>query len=137
MVAKRNGGVWWWLVGLFACIFLIGPVIDLFQRTQTGQGTRTGVIVKLSYKGRISRSWEGDLMLGGVQSGQLWAFSLDPTDPTSASLAQLLQSAELSATPVTLSYRQHFIGPWRTDTNYLVDSIAPSSGASRESGSRR
>ena len=35
-------------------------------------------------------------------------------------VAKALQAVELSATPVTLKYQQHFIGPWSTDTNYLV-----------------
>ena len=131
MVTSRSGRGWWVLVALFGLIFLIAPVIDLFQRTQTGEGTRTGVIVKLSYKGRFHRSWEGDLMLGGVQSGQLWAFSLDPTDPATPSMAQALQSAELSASPVTLSYKQHFVGPWSTDTNYLVRQVALGAAAPR------
>jgi hypothetical protein len=126
VATNRNRGIWLWLVVLFGAIFLISPVIDLFQRTQTGDGTRTGVVVKLSYKGRFHRSWEGDLMLGGVQSGQLWAFSLDPGDSSTASLAQAIQAAELSAKPVTLSYHQHFIAPWHTDTNYLVYQLGPS-----------
>lgn len=137
MVTKRNARGWWVLVALFGVIFVIAPVINLFQRTQTGEGTRTGVVVKLSYKGRFHRSWEGDLMLGGVQSGQLWAFSLDPNDPATRSLAQALQRAELSATPVTLSYEQHFIGPWSTDTNYLVKQVAPGASAPHNSEAPR
>ena len=114
------------LVLTFGAIFLIVPTIDLFGRTQSGEGTRSGVVVKLSYKGRISRSWEGELMLGGIQSGETWAFSLDPANRATPAIAQRLQAAELTRSPITLQYRQHFIGPWRTDTNYLVSSVVAS-----------
>jgi hypothetical protein len=114
------------LVVIFGVIFLVPGTIGLFQRTQSGEGTRTGVVVKLSFKGRLNRSWEGELMLGGVQSGQLWAFSLDPADRGSAELAQQLQTAETNAKAVTLSYHQRFNGPWSTDTNYLVYQVTPS-----------
>ena len=113
---------------VFASIFLISPAFDLFARTQQGSGTRSGVVVKLSYKGRINRSWEGELMLGGVQSGETWAFSLDPLNPDTSAIARQLQSAELERTSVTLHYQQRFIAPWRTDTNYLVSGfVAPQS----------
>ena len=107
-------------VSLIAGLGLFVLSIRLFQRTQSGDGTRSGVVVKLSYKGRLNRSWEGELMLGSVQSGQTWAFSLNPADANTPTLAASLQAAELSAAPVTLRYHQRFIWPWLTDTNYLV-----------------
>ncbi len=110
---------------LFAVIFFIPFVVAIFGRTQSGEGTRSGVVVKLSYKGRFNKSWEGELMLGSVQSGATWDFSLDPADPQTPQLANALRAAELSATPVTLRYVQHFIGPWSTDTNYLVIGQVP------------
>jgi hypothetical protein len=116
----KTSSNWRPLIAVFALIFLIPFGIAMFGRTQSGEGTRSGVVVKLSYKGRINKSWEGELMLGGVHSGTTWDFSLDPSNPQTPSLAKALQAAELSATPVTLKYQQHFIGPWSTDTNYLV-----------------
>ena len=113
-----------WLVVLFAAIFLIPAAVHLFERIQSGSGIRSGVIVQLTYRGRFNRSWEGELMLGSVQSGQTWSFSLDPSNPTTPSIAKKLQAAELSRVPVTLRYQQRFIGPWRTDTNCLVSGVA-------------
>jgi hypothetical protein len=109
---------------LFGAIFLIAPFINLFQRTQTGEGIRSGVVVKISYKGRINNSWEGTLMLGSVQSGHTWDFSLDPSDPNAPAIAKELQSVALSRSPVTLQFSQRFIWPWQTDTNYLVQKIS-------------
>ena len=116
----RTFSPWRPLIAIFGLACLIPFAVRMFERTQNGEGIRSGVVVKLSYKGRISKSWEGQLMLGGVHSGATWDFSLDPSDPRTPSLAKALQAVELSATPVTLKYQQHFIGPWSTDTNYLV-----------------
>ena len=122
MTSIKKGGVRAWLplAAVFGALGLFILGINIFERTQSGDGTRSGVVVKLSYKGRINKSWEGELMLGGVQSGQTWAFSLDPADPRSADLAKTLEAAVNAATPLTLNYHQRFIGPWSTDTNYLV-----------------
>jgi hypothetical protein len=133
MVPKNTSkGIRQWmplaLVFVALGVFLWG--LDLYDRTQTGEGVRSGVIVKLSYKGRFRRSWEGGLMLGGVQSGQTWAFSLDPSSPTTSNLAKTLQAAELARKVVTLRYHQHFIGPWLTDTNYLVYEALPANAQS-------
>ena len=121
-VARKSGG-WGYLMALFGTLAALIAGINLFERTQSGEGTRSGVVVKLSYKGRLNKSWEGQLMLGGVHSGATWDFSLDPQNPTSGRLAEMLQAAELSSTPLTLRYKQYFIGPWKTDTNYLVATI--------------
>ena len=120
MTKKSGMRAWLPLASVFGCLGLFIFGINIFERTQSGDGTRSGVVVKLSYKGRINKSWEGELMLGGVQSGQTWAFSLDPADPRSADLAKTLEAAVNAATPLTLKYHQRFIGPWSTDTNYLV-----------------
>jgi hypothetical protein len=122
MATKKVTGIRGWipLLAVFGCVALFVFGMTIFERTQSGEGSRSGVVVKLSKKGRISKSWEGELMLGGVQSGQTWAFSLDPADPASAELAKSLEAAVNSATPLTLRYHQRFIGPWSTDTNYLV-----------------
>jgi hypothetical protein len=128
----RSGGPrsWMPLILVFVSIGVFFFGIDMFDRTQNGEGTRSGVVVKLSNKGRLKRSWEGELMLGGVQSGETWAFSLDPSAQTTPNLAKVLRAAELARTPVTLHYEQHFIGPWQTDTNYLVNEALPANMAS-------
>lgn len=122
MTTTKKSGMRAWtpLASIVGCVAFLIFGMNIFDRTQSGEGTRSGVVVKLSYKGRLNKSWEGELMLGGVQSGQTWAFSLDPADPRSADLAKTLEAAVNAATPLTLKYHQRFIGPWSTDTNYLV-----------------
>jgi len=111
-----------WAVVL-AAVSVIYVGVSLYQRAQSSDGARIGVVVKLSYKGRFSKSWEGDLMLGGLQSGQPWSFSLDPDDARTPELARILQNAQVTQTPVSISYRQRFIVPWKTETNYLVQQV--------------
>ena len=69
-------------------------------------------------------------MLGSVQSGDTWDFSLDPSDSNTPDIAKELQLVALSRTPVTLQYSQRFIWPWQTDTNYLVQKISYSTQSS-------
>lgn len=82
-------------------------------------GTRAGVVTKISRKGVFVKTWEGELMLGSGNSGEQWAFTALNGD-----VATELQAAQKAQKPVTLHYNQKlFRIPWRADTTYFVDRI--------------
>jgi hypothetical protein len=103
-------------------------------------GVRVGVIQKLSHKGWFVKTWEGDMLLGGlvnhsstsVDSGgnvktsvslgaNVWSFTVE--DQT---LVDKVQAFADAGTPVKVTYHQEmFASPFRTETSgdYFLVSI--------------
>ena len=87
------------------------------------EGTRTGYLMKLSKKGYVFKTYEGQLNLGGLQEdnssilGNVWDFSLDD-DGLSKKLEQL------EGKKVMLRYKEiNQAMPWQGDSNYFVFEI--------------
>ena len=85
-------------------------------------GERTGVVTKLSHKGWLCKTWEGELQMLGVGvggqmfPGQMWEFSV--RDP---SIATQIQEAQQNGTPVTLHYEQYIPhSPCAQGTEYNI-----------------
>lgn len=114
------------LIELMIVVAIIGIVVAIGggvikSAMSVSNGTRTGVVVKLSTKGMWVKTNEGELMLGGVQSGQTWDFTV----PKGAeAIMELLEYAQKSQKVVTLTYRQvAFQPPWKGDTAYLITKV--------------
>lgn len=88
------------------------------------EGTRTGYLMKLSRKGYVFKTYEGQLNLGGFQEsdntsiiGNIWNFSLKEKE-----LARQLE--ELEGRKVQLRYKEiNKAMPWQGDTNYYIYEI--------------
>lgn len=73
-------------------------------------GVRVGVVQKLSSKGMVNKSWEGELVMegekikgnaNGVKGGNVWNFSvLDPA------VAKVIDESTMTGAPVALRYCQ-------------------------------
>ena len=88
-------------------------------------GERTGIVYKISTTGLIWKTWEGEMNLGGVKSGDknnvanLWEFSV--TDPT---LVKRLQHAIRTNQHLTLKYTSPFLMSYKVGgSGYLVTAI--------------
>lgn len=79
------------------------------------EGSRAGIVSKLSYKGIAFKSWEGELMLGKGESANVWQFSV--IDPK---VVEALQGALRSGNRVELSYRQQLLPPVKRSTHYTI-----------------
>jgi len=87
-------------------------------------GTRTGYLIKISKKGYVFKTYEGQLNLGGFQDspqgnivGNVWSFSLKEYE-----LYHDLQNLE--GKQVQLFYHEKNRAlPWQGDTNYFVYKI--------------
>ena len=88
------------------------------------EGSRTGYLMKLSRKGYVFKTYEGQLNLGGFQetetgglAGTIWNFSLRDE-------ALVRQMEELEGQKVQLRYQEiNQAMPWQGDTNYFVYAI--------------
>jgi hypothetical protein len=79
-------------------------------------GSRTGFLVKLSTKGYVIKTMEGQMNLGGLQNGMLetWAFSIRDKE-----LYHKLEALE--GMKLRLEYEEvHDSFFWMGDTNYFI-----------------
>lgn len=88
-------------------------------------GFRSGTIVKLSSKGAVFKTKEGQLLSGGLATGDggdlasnLWSFSVEKDE------TEVMEAIELAVDgryPVKLRYKEKwFTFFWRGDTKYFV-----------------
>lgn len=121
----------------FKRIFMIGLVLtllvgglgmgatDLFVRSfNFSDGYRVGTIVKLSKKGVLFKTYEGQLNLGGVDAdgeggfSPIWNFSVyQGDDEVRTAISNAVDNEER----VKLFYQEKFFSlSWRGDTKYFV-----------------
>jgi hypothetical protein len=89
-------------------------------------GTRTGVVIKLSQKGVLFKTYEGELNLGGISEGdgtimptRLWNFSIEKHNKSVYDSITQFQGKH-----VRLYYKEvlkNFF--WQSDTPYLIEKV--------------
>lgn len=92
------------------------------------EGERVGVVSKFSNKGWQYKTWEGELVLGGLTSGakgqleaNVWQFTVPEEDEESR---KVIQEAQRSQRPVVIRYKEWMIRPGcQTDSGYMVQSV--------------
>lgn len=87
-------------------------------------GFRVGVPVKLSSKGVLFKTYEGQLNIGGLTSGEQgviptqWDFTVTKSDQM---VYQGIESAMEQGVRAKLYYKEKYIKlPWRGDSKYMV-----------------
>lgn len=112
------------LIFVSLALVLAGVGYALWANYTYSSGTRTGYLIKISKKGYVFKTYEGQLNLGGFQEsqqgnimGNVWNFSLKENR-----LYDEMQSLE--GRQVQLFYREvNKALPWQGDTNYFVYKI--------------
>lgn len=132
--AKKVGktvkkGLW-----ILLALLIVGGGVYLWVCNWTySEGTRAGYLIKISKKGVIWKTYEGQLNLGGVTtdpqtglSGNIWDFSINDRD-----FPEVLQQYE--GRQVKLHYREVFKAmPWQGKTNHFVYDVEPISSPKKE-----
>jgi hypothetical protein len=107
-------------------IFLIGfATMAYFYFGTYSEGVRSGVVVKVSKKGFLFKTYEGQLNLltfGASRSQNMVAETFDFSVPTNEQdVIKILEEVSLSGERVSLHYVEKFMTfPWRGDTKYLI-----------------
>jgi len=85
------------------------------------EGSRSGIVTKLSYKGIIWKSWEGEMVMGGMRQDEggnavtnVFAFNVDPA------CVREVQAAQDSGRAVKLVYRQWLLAPWTIENGHVI-----------------
>ncbi|MCB1325094.1 MAG: hypothetical protein KDK35_07710 [Leptospiraceae bacterium] len=108
---------------LILVLLLAGGTGAYFYYGNYSTGSRSGRLIKLSHRGFLFSTWEGQLDMGGIsgnldsrQLSSIWDFSVSGDDE--ALLASLDQN---TGRRVKLYYDEKFIHVfWRGDTKYFV-----------------
>lgn len=95
-----------------------------------GDGSRVGVVQKISHKGLIWKTYEGELVMdgfrmkqkqGNASGGNVWTFSA-----ASKSVADEIDRTASLGHPVKLTYVEKlFNPPWVGGTSYMVVKVEP------------
>ncbi len=111
---------------VFVLVFLaILAGVGFYLFGSYSDGNRAGTVIKLSHKGLLFKTYEGELNLGlvlGDQSGasvsNVWEFSVPASNREAL---DKLDTAMARGRRAKLHYREMFAKiPWRGDTKYMV-----------------
>lgn len=120
------------LVVLIFILCTIAGVLFYFSTGSYSEGFRAGTVMKLSRKGVVFKTFEGQLNLGMVLSegsegaahtevSNLWEFSVLRSD---SEVRKDLERVMLSGRRAKLHYEEKYMKlPWRGDTRYLVTAV--------------
>jgi len=111
---------------IFAIIVIVLLAISAFMYYGTySEGTQAGVVMKITKKGVLFKTWEGRLDMGTVGKSRkedlgskIFEFSIKKNDLT---LIKQLQAAQLSGERVNLIFEQKYMKFfWDGDTKYFA-----------------
>lgn len=101
-------------------VLLIGYFLVVYYATYSN-GFRSGELIKITYKGLIFKTWEGEISQG-VSESQHFSFSVESSEKE---VIQLLE--DLQGQQVKLTYKERFATfPWLGDTKYFVTEVEKS-----------
>ncbi|MBL0026043.1 MAG: 6-phosphogluconate dehydrogenase [Saprospiraceae bacterium] len=106
------------LLWILLLSFVVFSGVYYFYRTYTlSEGTRTGVLFKISKKGKIFKTYEGQLQLAGaaiMNKQSTFEFSVN-----NAEVYSTIQNME--GKNIRLHYKELVNAfPWQGDTDYMV-----------------
>jgi hypothetical protein len=91
------------------------------------EGERAGTVSKMSKKGFVFKTYEGQLNLGGLSgetgspASSLWSFSVSGSE---TGVVQSLDSALLNGKRVKIHYvEKYYTFPWQGETSYFIDKV--------------
>jgi hypothetical protein len=90
-----------------------------FVNTATySEGVRSGELIKVSHKGMVFKTWEGEISQG-ISGAQIFSFSvLDSEKEVITSLQ------EMEGQYVQVNYQERYrTFPWWGDTRYFISSV--------------
>ncbi len=103
------------IIGLFLSFFLLFGGFYLFvENVPYSEGTRTGKVIKISRKGYIFKTWEGELSQGLVVSDK---FSFTVKDKEVIKKIQEYEGKDNVKLYYDERYTKFF---WQGDTNYFI-----------------
>lgn len=115
-----------WVFFTVLALILISIIYVFICGISYSTGTRTGVVIKLSKKGYVFKTYEGELNLGGISEGdgtlmptRIWKFSVQRNN--TAVYDAITQS---EGKHVRLYYKEVLKNLfWQSETPYLIEKM--------------
>ena len=111
---------------LVGVLILLGITVWICSWTYS-EGTRSGRLIKISKKGVVFKTYEGELNLGGLKmdaqddalEGNIWAFSVINKEV-------LNEINKYDGERIKVEYKQRYKSmPWQAKTDYIVIGVEP------------
>lgn len=99
-------------VGIVIIYFLV-----VYNATYS-QGFRAGELIKISHKGMVFKTWEGELSQG-ISGAQIFQFSILDSDQQVIDQMKVLEGNYVKVTYV----ERYSTFPWWGDTKYFITSV--------------
>ena len=118
-------------------IIILLAVFAFFYFGSYSSGTQAGVVMKISNKGMIFKTWEGRLDMGTVGKSQnsalgtkIFEFSINGSDKD---LIKKLEEVQLSGQRINLGFEQKYmVFPWQGGTKFFATSVQSSGVIQKE-----
>lgn len=110
-------------LGILSLILVVIAILYylIIYYVSYSEGTRAGELIKISHKGYIFKTWEGE-MSQGVSESQRFIFSIEPKEKEIIEQMKAKQGKM-----VTLTYKERLgTFPWLGDTKYFVIKVEES-----------
>jgi hypothetical protein len=115
---------------IFVTLGVLGILIFCFLYfANYSKGYRAGVPIKVSYKGNIIKTWEGEMNIGGLTSSSegviptTWTFTVKKSDKE---VLEMIDDAIEKGQRVKLYYNEKYVRFfWLGDTKYFVYDVEP------------
>ena len=108
-------------------VVLLIAVFLFFNFANFSSGYRAGVPIKVSRKGVLFKTWEGQLNIGGLTNSDqgaiptTWEFSIDSDN---VEVREKIEEAITKGKRVKLSYEEKFVKFfWKGDTKYFAKEV--------------
>ena len=108
-------------VGTIVFLFIIISIVGYFSfiyLASFSNGYRAGELIKISHKGVIFKTWEGEISQG-VAEAQIFKFSVEDDEK------EVIESLKnLQGSHVKLTYKERYATfPWLGDTKYFITNV--------------
>jgi hypothetical protein len=105
------------------CVLVLVAIVSACGRDYSS-GSRIGVVTKISHKGVIWKSWEGEALLAlpnanPTMAPEKFTFNVAPE------AVDKVRSAQETGERVELVYRQWFVSPPSIDNDHVVIDVRP------------
>jgi hypothetical protein len=124
---KKKSGCGKYVTLFLVAFLLIGGLIFWWKYYYTySDGSRSGLLQKLSHKGNLMKTYEGELVLSSISSTNSVALASEKFFFSVASDSVAKKMMEYEGKRVRLHYEQKKgTLPWRGDSEYIVDAFTP------------
>ncbi|MCG9791523.1 6-phosphogluconate dehydrogenase [Flavobacterium algicola] len=103
---------------LLALIIFIGSYFTFIYYVPYSEGVRSGELIKISHKGYVVKTWEGEISQG-ISGAQIFEFSILDNDPVAIQKLKDFQGQFVKIDYIE-RYRTFF---WWGDTRYFVTNV--------------